>query len=89
MKRDLEYLERYMEAGCAPKRKHINSYLTILQLYEQQKYMFENKTFVVESRIVSISQPYIRPIVRGKAKSQMKFGAKYDVSVDENGYAKL
>ena len=89
VKRDLEYLERYMSAGYAIERKYINSYLTILLLYEQQKYMFDNKTHVVENRIVSISQPYIRPIVRGKAKAPTEFGAKYDVSIDENGYGRL
>lgn len=89
VKRDLEYLERYMAAGYAPERKYISSYLTILLLYEQQKYMFDNKTHVVENRIVSISQPYIRPIVRGKAKAPTEFGAKYDVSIDENGYGRL
>ena len=78
-----------MAAGYAPERKYISSYLTILLLYEQQKYMFDNKTHVVENRIVSISQPYIRPIVRGKAKAPTEFGAKYDVSIDENGYGRL
>ncbi|MBQ4485692.1 MAG: transposase, partial [Oscillospiraceae bacterium] len=43
----------------------------------------------VEDRIVSISQPHIRPIVRGKAKSPVEFGAKYDVSIDEKGHARL
>ncbi len=36
--------------------------------------MFKNNTYTVENRIVSISQPYIRPIVRGKAKSPVEFG---------------
>ena len=47
--------------------------------------MFTNNTHSVEDRIVSISQPYIRPIVRGKAKSPVEFGAKLDLSVDETG----
>ena len=51
--------------------------------------MFDNKTHTVEHRIVSISQPYIRPIVRGKAKAPVEFGAKYDVSIDEKGHARL
>ena len=51
--------------------------------------MFDNKTHTVEDRIVSLSQPYIRPIVRGKAKSPVEFGAKYDISIDENGHARL
>ena len=51
--------------------------------------MFDNKTHSVENRIVSISQPFIRPIVRGKAKSPVEFGAKLDLSVDENGMARV
>lgn len=61
----------------------------IRKVYEQQKFMFENKTHSVENRIVSISQPFIRPIVRGKAKSPVEFGAKLDLSVDENGMARV
>ena len=64
-------------------------YLTIRKLYEQQRYRYDNKTHQVSDRIVNLSQPYIRPIVRGKAKSPVKFGAKYDVSVDEKGHARL
>ena len=37
---------------------------TIEKVYEQQLYMYENRTHSVDDRIVSISQPYIRPIVR-------------------------
>ena len=51
--------------------------------------MYENKTHTVNDRIVSISQPYIRPIVRGKAKSPVEFGAKLDLSVDETGMCRL
>lgn len=38
---------------------------------------------------MSISQPYIRPIVRGKAKTPVEFGAKLDLSIDEKGIARL
>ncbi len=37
----------------------------------------------------SRSQPYIRPIVRGKAKAPVEFGAKLDMSIDEKGPARL
>ncbi len=43
--------------------------------------MFENHTHHVENRIVSLQQPYIRPIVRGKAKQSVEFGAKIDCSM--------
>lgn len=48
----------------------------IEKVYEQQNYMYENHVHTVSDRIVSISQPYIRPIVRGKAKVPTEFGAK-------------
>jgi hypothetical protein len=61
----------------------------IREVFEQQQFMYENRIHKVKNRIVSISQPYIRPIVRGKAKAPVEFGAKYDVSVDEKGHARL
>ncbi len=38
-------------------------------------------THSVENRIVSLSQPYLRPVVRGKIKAPVDFGAKLDISV--------
>ena len=78
-----------MSEGYAPTRKEILLLLTIGKLYEQQKYMYENKTHVVEKRIVSISQPWLRPIIRGKVKTPVEFGAKLDLSIDEKGYARI
>ena len=78
-----------MSEGYAPTRKEISLLLTIGKLYEQQKYMYENKTHVVEKRIVSISQPWLRPIIRGKVKTPVEFGAKLDLSIDEKGYARI
>jgi transposase, IS5 family len=54
---------------------------TIKELYRQQRYMYEHKTHSVENRIVSISQPHVRPIVRGKAGANVEFGAKLAISV--------
>ena len=47
--------------------------------------MFDKKTHRVKDRIVSISQPYIWPIVRGKVKTPVEFGIKFDLSLDEYG----
>jgi hypothetical protein len=58
---------------------------TIERLYAQQLYMHQNKTHQVEDRIVSIHQPQVRPIIRGKAKAFVEFGAKIELSV-VNGY---
>ena len=88
--RDLGYVDmfvRYNNVTLTEKQK--NRLYVLQELYEQQKYMYDNKTHSVKDRIVSISQPYIRPIVRGKAKSPVEFGAKIDMSIDENGMARL
>jgi hypothetical protein len=49
---------------------------TIRNLYAQQKQMYDERTHKVENRIVSIAQPWLRPIVRGKANAAVEFGAK-------------
>lgn len=89
VKRDMGYVEEYASAGYPLPDKRVEEFATIAKLYEQQLYMYENHVHSVPDRIVSISQPYLRPIVRGKAKAKVEFGAKYDVSVDEKGHARL
>lgn len=51
--------------------------------------MYENNVHTVPDRIVSVSQPYIRPIVRGKAKTPTEFGTKLDLSIDGQGMARI
>ena len=87
--RNIGYVNDYMNAGYELPKKYKSTFETIKALYEQQKYMFDNHTHTVSNRIVSISQPFIRPIVRGKAKAPVEFGAKYDVCIDENGFGRL
>lgn len=58
----------------------------IRELYCQQKTMYDRKEHRIDDRIVSISQPYVRPIVRGKAKAETEFGAKIAISMVD-GYA--
>ena len=89
VKRNIGYLEGFMSAGLPPRQKDIPTILTIFKLYEQQKYMYDNKVHKVENRIVSISQPWIRPIVRGKVKAPVEFGAKLNLSIDAKGYARI
>lgn len=89
IKRDTGYLESYMEEGYAPASKETSLLMTIYKLYEQQQYMYQNKVHSVENRIVSISQPWIRPIVRGKTKAPVEFGAKFDLSIDDSGLGRI
>ncbi len=62
-------------------REQYKKLLVIQELYRQQRYMYVNKTHNVEDRIVSIHQPHIRPIVRGKANAEVEFGAKISIGV--------
>ena len=50
--------------------------------------MFEERIHSIDHRIVSIHQPHVRPIVRGKTNANVEFGAKIQVSL-MNGYAFL
>ncbi len=57
-------------------------------VYEQQKKMYENKTHTCENRIVSLHQPHVRPIHRGKRPNHTEFGQKLHLSVVD-GYTYL
>jgi hypothetical protein len=48
--------------------------------------MYTHHTHQIDDRIVSISQPHVRPIVRGKVKADVEFGAKVAISMVD-GYA--
>ena len=90
IRRNLGYLTNLLENNGVVLSESDAHLLDILEtVYSQQQYMFVNNTHSVEDRIVSISQPYIRPIVRGKAKSPVEFGAKLDLSVDETGMCRI
>ena len=64
-------------------------YWVIQHLYEQQWEMHQTKTRRCDDRIVSISQPYVRPIVRGKQNKPVEFGAKLSVSLTGDGFARV
>jgi len=83
IRRNLGYIETLIKQGHYERLsvKQQTELETIKKLYEQQKYMIDNRTNSVENRIVSISQPHVRPIVRGKAKAKVEFGAKVAISV--------
>ena len=87
--RDLKYIDGFLASGYALDNKYKDNLTTIRKLYEQQKYMYDNNTHKVPDRIVSISQPYVRPIVRGKASKPTEFGAKLHLSIDDRGFARI
>lgn len=62
--------------------------LVVSEVYRQQHKMYVNNQNRVDDRIVSITQPHLRPIVRGKAGVSVEFGAKLSASC-WNGYVFL
>ena len=62
-------------------------YWVIPHLYQQQREMYRTKSRRCDDRIVSISQPYVRPIIRGKLDKPVEFGAKLSVSLSDEGLA--
>jgi len=88
VRRDLEITDALLKRGKALSPWHKERLSTIKTLYEQQLLMFKTRTHKVDDRIVSLGQPWVRPIVRGKAKAKCEFGAKLDISVS-NGFVRL
>ena len=58
--------------------------LVITEVYRQQLWMYKNESNRIDDRIVSISQPHIRPIIRVKVGKTVEFGAKLSVSCFDN-----
>ena len=90
LNRNIKYIHRLLKhfEKIPLKRKQYKYFLVIQTLYEQQKIMYDNKVHTIEHRIVSIHQPHIRPIVRGKTNANVEFGAKIQMSI-MNGIAFL
>lgn len=83
IRRNLSHIEELLIQGASLSclsRKEYKNLLVVAELYRQQLWMYENKTIRIDDRIVSINQPHIRPIVRGKAGSSVEFGAKISAS---------
>lgn len=69
-----EFIDKY-KVGISVT--HAAKMQTIIKVYEQQhQHLFGEATEQIKNRIVSLSKPYIRPIVRGKEVKPVEFGAK-------------
>jgi len=87
LRRDLGHIEGLADKSSLQllSRGEYRSLLVIGEIYRQQERMFEEGSRRINDRIVSISQPHVRPMVRGKAGVPVEFGAKISVSLVE-GY---
>lgn len=83
IQRNLGHIEKLLNQGSSLSYLSKLDYKNLLvttEVYRQQLWMHKQKTNRIEDRIVSITQPHIRPIVRGKAGSSVEFGAKISAS---------
>ncbi len=92
LKRNLMHIKEMVISGSssivtvdnplrALSKEQYRNLLVIHELYRQQKEMYDNRKHKLDDRIVSIRQPHVRPIVRGKARTNVEFGAKVSMSV--------
>jgi IS5 family transposase len=94
LRRNLKHIEALLEHFAIGEPLPLPNWLlyrywVIQHLYEQQWEMYRTKSRRCDDRIVSISQPYVRPIVRGKQDKPVEFGAKLSVSLTEEGLASV
>jgi IS5 family transposase len=90
LRKQLSYLRRNLQfigglSASVPltvlSKRLYRDLLVIDELYRQQLEMYKTEKKSISNRIVSISQPHVRPIVRGKAAAKTEFGMKLSISV--------
>jgi transposase, IS5 family len=83
LRRNIRHINALLDKydGIPLKKNALKYWYVIQELYDQQLLMFETQTKSVPDRIVSIHQPHLRPIVRGKSQAKVEFGAKIHCSM--------
>ncbi len=61
--------------------RQLRNFWIIQTLNDQQRKMYSEKIKRCDDRIVSISQPHVRPIVRGKQGKKVEFGSKLGLAL--------
>ena len=92
LKRNLASIDALIACGgclLAAGRYWYQKLLVVSELLRQQAILHHSQTRSIPDRIVSLYQSHIRPIVRGKARSNVEFGAKISISVTGDGFTFL
>lgn len=92
LKRNLVSIDALVACGgclLAAGRHIYRKLLVISELVRQQTILYHADTRSIPDRIVSLCQAHIRPIVRGKARCNVEFGAKISISVTGEGFTFL
>lgn len=92
--RQLDYIEACLErpdeafSSAAEHVATLNLCRVLRKLHGQQDEMLREKKHSVKDRIVSIDQPWVRPMVRGKLRAKTEFGVKVSAAVVD-GYVRF
>lgn len=92
LERNLNSIDALIACGgslLAAGRHWYRKLLVVSELVRQQKILYHSDSRSIPDRIVSLYQAHIRPIVRGKARSNVEFGAKISISVTGDGFTFL
>ena len=83
LRRDIAHIHTMLDTfeDFPLSRQQQRRFWVIQTLFAQQQEMFEEHKHSVADRIVSIHQPHVRPIVRGKARAKTEFGSKLHLSL--------
>jgi hypothetical protein len=88
--RDIKYINKLLEEHtilkAALNKRDWKLLQVIHEVHRQQQEMFIEEKRTIEHRIVSLYQPHVRPIPRGKDRVQTEFGSKQLVML-KDGYA--
>ena len=86
VRRNLTHIDVLMGLGTSLTKLSRQQYRTLLvvsELFRQQQCMYEQRSQRIDDRIVSLAQPHVRPIIRGKASASVEFGPKLSASCSE------
>ena len=92
LKRNLASIDAMTAGGgclLAAGRHNYQKLLVISEQVHQQSILYHADSRSIPDRIVSLCQAHIRPIVRGKARCNVEFGAKISISVIGEGFTFL
>ena len=92
LKRNLSSIDALIACGgnlLAAGRHVYQKLLVVSELVRQQTILYHSDSRSIPDRIVSLSQSHVRPIVRGKARCNVEFGAKISISVTGDGFTFL
>ena len=87
--RDIKYINKLLDQHTTLKtalnKRDWKLLQVIDEVHRQQREMFSEDKRTIEHRIVSLYQPHVRPVPRGKDRVQTEFGSKQLVML-KDGY---